>query len=361
MQTITADAKKVLTSKGAVVDFGCDQIDASGTVTDISGDLIGGSVSHSGYASVHRTCDLQLTRELDWPNIWLRPWQSVSAHGVTVAYPLGVFRPAWPELPMGSDPLIWRVTGADRISLLQDKLPDSMFYAAGSAVLDDVAAVIALADVPGKLLADSTAASTVLDRDLVWLLTSGDDAASFLRVTNDLADSVSYRAIYMDANGNYRLVRYQPPAERAATWTFDLTDAATNIVEVGRTSRTSTYSGYNHWTFTRANMPAKPSIGAGLYVVDKSDGDRKRRRYVTVTAADQASLVSQGDRIVIQDTTVTQTVDIQATGFPVLGHFDVVDYRDPQLGGALLHCQIPNWDIDLASGSCRMTLEVPRG
>lgn len=381
MLAVSEEDRAVLTASGVEVGFGCDVIDDDGTVVEqlngaaptvdaVTGqitavpdgaEIVGGTVRHNAYDEVHGTCELQITKAFDWPNIWLRPWQSVTALGRTVKAPLGVFRPVMPELPMGSEPLIYTVSGADRLSLFQDSMDDSQVSPAGSSVLAEVSRAFAAARVPGRILADSTAASTLLTYDMVWAL-DASSPDSYLRWANDLAAALGYRAIWADGNGDIRLEQYRPPEQRAASWLLDLTNPATDITRVERTSRTDGWTGFNAWRFVAQNLPFEPVIGNGIYEIAPPAGARAVWRVASLAAADQASLQAQGDQIADTDRNAVQTVEYTAVGFPVTEHFDVFDVIDPQLrGGERLHMQCRATEIDLVSGENRMTLEVPNG
>ncbi len=57
----------LLTDPAVAVDFGADQLDASLNFrANLTPDLIDGSVSRQMYATIHGTCDLQLSRALAW-------------------------------------------------------------------------------------------------------------------------------------------------------------------------------------------------------------------------------------------------------------------------------------------------------
>jgi hypothetical protein len=68
------------------------------------------------------------------------------------------------------------------------------------------------------------------------------------------------------------------------------------------------------------------------------------KRVVFLDAADQASLVAQGDRIVIEDTQVTRSVDLTIDPLPALGHADVVELVD---GGVREKLPVASWSLSL--------------
>lgn len=361
MQEVTDAERAILTGVAYGATYGCDVLDDSGAVTGtLDDDLVSCTVAHNAYAQVHRTVELDVQRELDWPNVWLRPWQSVhdAAGNSTRRYPLGVFRPETPEVPLGVRPKTWRVTGSDRLSLLTRAIGDNRWAEVGAVVQAAILAAIAESGVPGDVVASSDVASQTLSTRLAWVL---DPSAptTYLRWINDLCAAAGIRAVYMDGDGRFRLDMYAKPAARPATWTFDLTDKATNIVAQNRTASTSARNTVNWWRFLADNWPTFPVEGDGQYTVDLSGTAMKNRKITSLSAANQASLTSQGDQTVATDQGRTRTVEISMGPFPIFEHFDVVDYRDPDLSGDLLHGQVSQWSCDLKARTTTATLEVP--
>jgi hypothetical protein len=103
------------------------------------------------------------------------------------------------------------------------------------------------------------------------------------------------------------------------------------------------------------DIPA-PTEGAGVYTVDRSAGEPfVRRRTVFLDVADQAALVSEGDRIVAEDTQNVRVVSFDSGPLP-LGHFDVVNLRDDELG-VWGKGQVRRWSIT-DDGSMAVELEI---
>ena len=361
MQAYTADDYRALTSRAPTVDFGCDILDDTGQVIgDLTSDLLDCEVQHSSYADVHRTAIIRTTRELDWPRVWLRPWQSVTGDGATARFDVGVFRPAVPELPMGSLPLIYEVTCADKLSVLQSEIGDTRVSTAGARVLTEVQRAIFESGVFGSALTSSESVDSLLNRDLVWIL-SLQAPQTYLRWVNDLLSTIAYRAVHMSSQGDFVLEKYRSPSERLPEWTFDLTDPDTNIVEQQRSATTYGWTTTNWWRFVRKGMKSRPIEGNGIYTVDRSYGALQVREVIGVDAASQDSLVSYGDQKVERDQSAERTVAITVGPMPILGHFDLVTYIDPDLGGRALTCQMRSWHTNLATGKTDIVLETSSG
>lgn len=363
MQLYSDDDKAALSGGAYSWDYGVDVLDDAGTVIDTLDDgLSACTVKHDSYAQVHRTLELETTKAVDWGRVWLRPWQSVtnvSTGYTTPKYHMGAFRAERPKLPMGATPLKYHVTGSDRLSLLLRIVGDSVVSPTGANVRQRIVDLIAASGVPGVVFASTDVASVTLSQALVWIMDAADPD-TFLQVINDHGAAAAIRGLYMDGDGNFRLEPYTAPQRRPETWLFDLTDAGSNIVATDRTSTTSQDSGVNYWTFIRQGMATQPTEGAGIYTVDRVGGALPVRKVVQLSAVDQASLEAQGDQIVQTDTTVTQSIDLSMGPLPILEHFDVVGYIDPQFAGAARqHCQIAQWSGDLKAGRYTARLEIP--
>lgn len=381
MIPLTDADRATLAAPHVTIDFGCDVLDDTDTVIDtlsptwtvdpddpaariVSGDsdLIGGTITHDSTQAVHRTCQLQITRELDWGSVWLRPWQSVTAAGHTVRVDLGVFRIVAPELPMGTEPLTWQVSGADRLSLLNSPnfIGDTRESPTGAAVADEIESALTDARVPGELIGLSTIADVTLSSTKVWMLDTGQPTSHLQRL-NDLVEYAGCRDLFMDGEGRYRIEIAASAASTAAGWTFDVASES-SITDVDRASRSDTWSPTNWWRFFVSDRTARPTEGTTQYTVDLTGGTRRVPKFVDVDAADYPTLKAAGDQQVADEIGRAQTVQFTVRGFPVVEHRDVYDYVDPQLrGGGVQHCVCQGWTLDLASGTNQITLELPNG
>lgn len=76
-----SDATRALIeAPNVTVDYGAELLDADdNVVSDLSPDLVDGSVAYTADAEVHTTCKVDLLRDLDWPNARVRLWQSLES------------------------------------------------------------------------------------------------------------------------------------------------------------------------------------------------------------------------------------------------------------------------------------------
>lgn len=336
------------------IGFGADLLDGEDRfVEDISADLDDASVERSMYANVHGTCDLTLYRDLEWGVDRVRLWSTVSDGDVTARFDHGVFLLTSPDEDASETPQARRVTGMDKLWLLQRQVGDTYVVNTGVSYLDAIRGVLTDAGVTGRLLLDGSRQATLLEEPAVWLLTA--EPVSWLRVVNDLLAKIGYRGLWVDEVGQFRSQPYQPPSELGPEWTFDLTDPQTNIVGEDRSLSADVWDAPNWWRFVR-RQSVQPTAGAGLYTVDRVGGELPRRKVVHLDAADQDGLKAQGDLIVTSDTQNTRLLTIQTGPLPVAGHFDIVQVVDDDL--PVDRCQARRWRMDLAAGTCEWELEV---
>lgn len=234
--------------------------------------------------------------------------------------------------------------------------------ALSTTCLDAVRTAIELSGGGAPLLVDGTQQVAVLDGPMVWALTDGSPV-TWLDIINDLLNAVGYRELWVDWDGNYRTEPYLDPKDRPSEWLFDLADSSTNLVGPDRTEDADVWSAPNSWRFVRRGMAVEPVEGDGIYPVENfSRGPssqesigRVRHKTVFLDAVDQASLVAQGDRIVVEDTAVTRTVTLDVDPLPIAGHLDVVSYVD---GDQAAKAEVVSWQINLDGSPGRWVLEV---
>lgn len=365
-QSLTAaQVTALLTGDTLRVDAGLELLDASNRlVSDISDDLMGGSVSRANYADVHGTCSLKITRQLVWGKDRVRPYMTLanSDRSVTARFNMGVYLCTSPETPRALDPVTYDVAGYDLIYLLQSTGPgDTFVISAGTTYLSAVQAVLSAAQTSVPLNLDGTLGSTQLPNPMVWALV--DPAPTWLRIANDLLAAINYRALWADQDGTYRSGPYLAPASRAVEWTFNTNDTNTNLIGEDRSVVADAWGVPNWWRFVRTNMSVKPVEGAGLYTVTNQGSGptsidyvgRTIRKVVNLDAADQASLVAQGDRLVAEDKQVSRRFEVQVDPLPIAGHFDVVQLVD---AGSSDKCVVTNWEIPLDGSPGAWTLEA---
>lgn len=359
-----AQVTALLTGPWVQVTGGLELLDTSDVlIDDISDDLDSGSVSRNMYAAVHGTCSLKLARELQWGRDRVRPYLTLSAGGVEARFNLGVFVLTTPKRNVEESPETFDVTGYDKLHLLQGPIGDTYTVPAGTSYLTAVATVIAAAGAGTNVNLDGTASAKTLPADMVWPL-SETEQASYLKVANDLLAAIGYRGLWADQNGTYRSEPYLAPAQRAVEWAFDLDDARTNIVGEQRTVTSDVWGVPNWWRFIQRSLETAPSEGAGQYTVTNASSGlssyaslgRYVRKVVYLDAADQAALVSQGNRIVAEDQQVLTTVALTTGPFPIAGHFDVATYSDRAYG--VQKVQAREWQMSLLGEDMSWTWEV---
>lgn len=352
-----AEVRSLLVDPSIEVDFGADLLVGTAGAEDITEYVAGGSVERSNFAKIHGTCSLELLTDLEWGADRVRPWMDVSAGGRTARFYLGVYVLTAPDEEAPNSPRIRTVQGYDVLWFLDRPAGDTYVHSGNIDVgLEDVFyAQAGLSGTSWRWSGDGIFKAP--DHPMVWALAENNQA-TWLGVANDLLGSVGYRGLWADERGVLRVEPYRPPDERPTEWEFDLADRRTNIVGEDRTYSADADKGPNWWRFVRRGMSRQPVENDGIYTVDRSAGVSRRPAEVRyLDAADQDSLVAQGDAVVTDETTWARTLEIETDPLPVAGHFDVVSYRDPALNLSV-RCQARSWSLPLDGSPMRWTLEV---
>lgn len=369
MQTISDSVRAMLVAQGAQFDAGLDLLDDQNRfVRELTDDLErdGSDIEYHSAATVPRTCELTLSTELVWGRDRVRPWMTVTVGGVTSPRLYqGVFGLTTPSSQRGK---AFDVSGFDLLQLLDTNCPgDTYVVDAGTSYVQAVRDVLEASDVGAPLLLDGTLQATTLDTPMVWALLPSDDQASWLRIINDLLAAINYRGLYADEAGTFRSGPYMLPAVRPVEWTFDTTDEHTDIVGPDWTEDQDRWAPYNWWRFVRTNMTTQPVLGDGIYepAINATDPDatelgrivRKPVQYVD--AADQDSLVAQGDRTVAEDLGLAHTFEISVDPLPIGGHYDIVQLiMASDVGTTSRKCQVSSWTLPLDGSRGTWNLEV---
>jgi len=353
------DVRAILTDRRAVVAWGVDLLDLNDALIRPLDSALMCTVSRQMYVAVHGRVELTVGESLDWPNVRVRPWQSVGG----IRFDLGVFGLETPESAAATG--IYSVTGYDKLAGLQRIVGDTYWVPAStpSAKIFYTALMrqaIADSGVTGAASAiDSASDAVELVAPMVWAL-DVQDPATYLRIVNDAAATIAYRGVWADEEGRFTSVPFRPPSERASEWTFDLADQRTNIIAPDRTVMLDNWRKPTAWRMVRNGMTTKPVEGAGLYTVGAWSDPKAVRAVYAFDAASQDSLVAQGDQQVRTDTSRTRLIELQSGPLPCLGHFDIATVIDPQMGvSSKVQCRA--WTQPLHAGMASHTWEMVDG
>jgi len=358
-----AQVRTLLTAPRVEVSAGLELLDSSNVlVEDISDQLVSGEVSRQNFADVHGSCRLVIERELAWGKDRVRPYMTLANGGISARFNVGVFVLTTPDSTRGDSVDEFTVSGFDLLHLLQAPVGDTYVATSGTTVLAAVQAALTASGAGMALLLDGTLQATTLPDTLVWALTDSNPA-SWLSIINDLLATISYRGLWMDQDGIARSGPYANPSTRPVEWTFDTADISTDLVGESRSLKSDVWAAKNWWRFVRKGMTAQPVEGAGIYTVTNAStgrtsvaalGREVRAAVKFLDAADQTTLVAQGDRIVADDQAVSRTFTINVDPFPAAGHFDVVQFND---AGDSDKCQVNSWTLPLDGTQGRWVLE----
>lgn len=363
----------LLKAERLTVSAGCEVRDLNLTfLQDISDTLIGGTVNyHSEATGQHRDCSVQLATELVWGQVLVCPYMVLGDDAGTLArFDAGAFHLVTPKRILGVPEPVYSLQGYDRLYLLARSVGDSYGLLAGSNVIEAIHATIAAAGLTGVMI-DGTAQDKTLPTDKSWLLVrpERDEQGQFLPghgsdytwldIVNELLALIGYRPLWADENGLYRSEPNVDPSVRPVEFVFDA-DEELSIVGEDRSMVEDMWQTPNRWVFIQQNRDTEAPTateGDGIYTIDNiSDGPTSQeargliwpKPVQQLDAADQASLVAQGNAIAAKDKRISQTIEAVTGPFPAAGHGDVYLYVDNALGEATTRKVTSlSWTLDL--------------
>lgn len=375
MQRVSDLGRRLIEKTSSMLtSAGCDLLKYDLTpIGNLNDDLLGGKVIREMNATVHGSCTLQFTRELDWATVLARPWMRLHNPVNQAEYAqwsLGVFALTTPKKTLGYDQVTFEVTGYDRLYLLDRQVGNTYSVRAGVKYLAAVTAAINAAGLSGVLL-DSSDAAKALPKSMTWpLVPEYDDnpengqsdtadmagPTTWLNVVNDLLEAVGYSPLWCDENGYFRSEPNVPASARAPEWTFDV-PGATNILADERSITPDDWNLPNKWIFVRQGLDTQPTTSNGGIWIYTDTASVARRgglvwpKQIQLPAADFASLQRQGRAIIANDQAGT-SVDVESSPFPPAGHRDVYRVIDPELGGDF-RVSAYRWELDLGGENMR--------
>lgn len=335
----------ILNASSVQVDHGAELLDINLGVldtlnTEVSGD---GYVQRESYATLHGSCSLLVSRQLDWGNAIVRPYITMTGitptYGKTTArFNLGAYFMSAPYRVFGLTPLTYAVTGYDILQGMDDLVGDSFGVNAGDSYLDIVESIFQARGYTQYVIDRSS--SAVLPASRVWPI---DTQTSWLKICNDLLSSIGYQGVWSDWDGRLHAEQYVSPAQRAGEFLYDM--GQYSIVEPKVTEQRDLFAAPNRWVAIQSNrsMQTAPVEGDGVYTyVNTSTGpssvaarDRTITKVMNIDAADQASL-QQAARVTI-DADINDNVKLAVftAPNPLHWHFDRMTFNHPGLGAAL--------------------------
>lgn len=321
------------------VAAGCELVDQGlAVLEDITDSLVSGSVSRNGYATLHGTATLELDRLLDWGSTLVRPYMTITDGVISARFNLGVYGTSMPSVTHGRTPYRYQVQGFDVLHLLNDPVGDAYAVAAGTGYLTAVENVLTGRGFT-RYAIDQQSAASVLPLARTWPL---DERTTWLTVVNDLLGSIGYQGIWSDWDGRLRVQAYDPPRERAAEWYYD-TGQYTSMMGVERTVHQDWYFAPNRWVAVQSNAAdqSTPVFGNGVYIYLNSDfgptsvsarNGRVVTRFLSIDAADHASLVAKAQVSIDADIRLPTTIEATTAPNPMHWHFDRLVLDDPAMG-----------------------------
>jgi hypothetical protein len=227
MLPLTDVQAAVVRDPALTVDVGCDLWTDDGWV-DISEsfDPDGSTLEAGSYRTIHRTCTVGLSRQLDWGKDRIRLRMSLTSRAGTFEVVLGVFVLSTPATVAGEDPRTFTVEGYDLLEFLNRPHGETFVATAGSGYLANARTLIEAAGLSVSFV-DETSDQTV-GTARIWPI---DEQTTTLNIVNDLLAAVGFRGLHMTRDGVATSEPYQAPADRGVEWEYDATVDATTVGE----------------------------------------------------------------------------------------------------------------------------------
>src|SRR6266550_74526 len=322
-----------------------------------------------GYALIPPYGPAEIAPENSFSLIWgnpvtrLRPYMVLTpGGGVPCKFYLGLFVPATPSVSnvsFGSGSQ-YDVTCYDSTAVLNTEIGDSFSVASGANVLSAVQSIIQAQDPLAHLwyLADSSSGATTLSAPMTWAIGSN---TTWLDVINQLLKAIGYNSLWCDEYGYYRATPYVAQVARESEYLLDATNSE-NVIDPSSTSWVPDVWGIpNRWVFVNNSVTATPTEGAGKYTVNNINSgptsqaaqNRILPTYVTLTAANQTDLETQGDAIVTDTILPFESWSINTGPLPIAGHQDIMTLNFPELepnritGGSSRKAYALSWAMPL--------------
>jgi hypothetical protein len=354
MLTLTAAEAAIVRDASVTVDVGCDLWTTDGWL-DISESLVpaGSSLEAGSYRTIHRTCTVSLSRQLDWGKDRIRLRMSLTSPSGTFETVLGVFVLSTPETVAGEDPRTFKVEGYDLLEFLNRPHGETFVAAVGTGYLANARTLIEAAGLPVTFL-DETADQTVTTAR-IWPI---DEQTTTLNIVNDLLAAVGFRGLHMTRDGVATSEPYQAPADRGVEWEYDATVDATTVGET-RTAIFDFFDAPNRLVAI-CDDPEKTIDPVVLNNVDEGITSQTARGRVIPAvlrfeAANAAALTARAVEAFDRLSRVAE--EFTVTVGPNPAHFlhDVVRFADPDLA-VNRKCVVRSFRLPLDGGD--MTLDM---
>lgn len=294
----------------------------------------GSSLTETANATLKRGGNMAVTdvgQLIDWPTARIKASYEVDGYG---SWGIGVYLPSMPNESWSGDVRRWDVQVLDVATVLaEDRLPTEYEVAAGENIVE---AVRTLIEDAGENAGALTESDKTLAATRVW-----EAGSSRIEIINDLLDAANYFALFTDGDGNFRAEPYVRPSSRPERWAF--IDGETCIYRPDLSRSRDQYAIPNRVIVTTRGTGDTAGLVA---VADNTDPDSpwsqtslgrvKAAEVIEVDAADQTTLDAIAQRRLIELTTPTSTIVIDAMPVAVSVN-DAVRFRRVPMGVDGLH------------------------
>ena len=319
----------------------------------------GSSLTESAASSLKRGGNMAVTdrgQDINWLTDRVKVTYEVDGYG---EWGCGAYVPSMPDEAWRDGGRRWDVQMLDVATVLaEDRLAATYSLDAGTNIVDAVRTLIT---------DGGESAGAITDSDLTLPTPRAWEAGSTrLEIINDLKDIANYFALFSDGDGQLRFEPYVRPAVRPVKWEF--IDGETCIYRPDLSRKRDLYAVPNRVIVKGRGTGDDEGLVA---VADNTNPDSdfsittlgrvKAAEPYEVDAADQATLDAIAQRRLIEATTPTSTIVIQALPVPVSTN-DAVRFRREPMGIDSRHVvtriELPASPTGLATYTLREVVDV---
>lgn len=336
--------------KNRILDFKYELLDnKERVITEVNAF---GRVSFDSKSEIMGTASLEIQEEYlrehekYYADMRIRPYFKVWSPRGWLSYPLGIFIMTSPKRITKNNTIYWNVDCFDKgIILMEDKLTDRLYLAAGSSYIGEVKKLLLSSGVDKYSLENS---ELTLNTDLEFEI-----GTSKLKVINDLLYAINYYPIHFNTKGYAESSRYIEPMQRETEYGY-LTDDK-SLIMPGATQSNDLYNVPNVVIRYIDNPDAE--MLKSVYINSNPESVvstiRRGRKIVDVDTvgdiANQDTLDSLTRRLAVEKNQIYDSVYFQTALMPMHGFKNCLFLKNSELGIETKYIECA-WDMELRPG-----------
>lgn len=355
---------------GQVVGYRFELLTTDEVVLGSLEGVSGGGVDWSAFTAVKGGGSLQVTdlgQDVDWLNTRIRPFVLLRGLGVEepIEHGLGIFLPSAPKESWTSLGRSWNVELLDKCSVLDQDIvtdvdgnPVPFVAPVGANVLEVVIDLIAGV---GEAVPAIEPDNVYLTSSMVW-----EVGTPVLKIINELLAAGGYSSLGLDEMGQFRVQRYQSPAQRDPVYSAEAPFVVGNrsVLSPSWERDRDIYSIPNRYVaIGQGSDEAEAPVAVATNTAETSPFSyQSRGRWITrvvtgVEATSQAELESRALMGLAQASSVTSGISLSHRFLPELVVNSTIRFTHPDAGLDLL-CYVTKTSVPFkATELCKSEIQ----